>query len=50
VVQAQAKQKIDYASRKGKQMIIGFIEGKTYVKMKKPGKTKSLVGKGLFFL
>jgi hypothetical protein len=30
-------------------MFVGFIEGKTYVKMEKPGKIKS-IGKGLFFL
>jgi hypothetical protein len=37
------KHKIIYASRKGKQMFVGFIEGESYVKMKKPGKKKPLV-------
>jgi hypothetical protein len=29
-------------SRKGKQLFVGFTGGETYVKMKKPGKKKSL--------
>ncbi len=28
--------------KKGKQLFVGFIEGETYVKMKKPRKKKSL--------
>ncbi len=42
VNQAQAKQKRTYALKKDKQMFFGFAEGETYVKMKKPGKKKTL--------
>jgi hypothetical protein len=38
----QEKQKRAYALIRGKQMVIGFVEGKTYVKMKKVGKKKSI--------
>ncbi len=40
--QTQVRQKRAYTSRKGKQMFLGFKEGKTYVKMKKLGKKKLL--------
>jgi hypothetical protein len=45
VDQAHVKQKQAYASRKGKQMFLGFKEGITYVKMKKPSKNKSLASR-----
>jgi hypothetical protein len=42
---------LNYVSRKGKQMFVGFIEGDSYVKMKKLGKKKSLISswEGPFF-
>ncbi len=42
VSHAQIKQKWAQASCKGKQMFLGFKEGKIYVKMKKLRKNKSL--------
>jgi hypothetical protein len=36
------KQKRAHALIRRKQMFIGFVDGKTYVKMKKVGKKKSL--------
>ncbi len=42
VNQTHVKQKKTYATHKGKQLCEGFKEGKTYVKMKKPKKKKSL--------
>jgi hypothetical protein len=43
VGQVQARQKKVYVSKKEKQLFVGFTEGETYVKMRKPRKKKSLV-------
>ncbi len=50
VIQAQARQKHVYATQKSKQMFLGFKEGVTFVKMKKPRKKKFLAStwEGLF--
>ncbi len=52
VSQAQMKQKKNYVSRKGKQMFARFIEGESYVKMKKLGKNITFISswEGPFFL
>jgi hypothetical protein len=42
VEQAQNKQLIAYANRKGKHLFEGFTAGETMVKMKKPGKRRAL--------
>jgi hypothetical protein len=46
------KQKKNYVSRKGKQMFARFIEGESYVKMKKLGKNITFISswEGPFFL
>ncbi len=38
IYQTQVRYKQTYASKKGKQMFLGFKEGVTFVKMKKPCK------------
>jgi hypothetical protein len=43
VEQAQQKQRRTYATRKGKQVFEGMIAEETMVKMKKPGKKKTLI-------
>jgi len=43
VDQAQNKQCRSYVAQKGKQEFLGLEEGRTMVKMKKPGKNKSLL-------
>ncbi len=42
VDQIQKRQRRSYVARKGKQEFVGFEEGKTMVKMKKPGKKRAL--------
>jgi hypothetical protein len=42
VEQAQKKQRKTYATRKGKQTFEGLVVGETMVKMKKPGKKRTL--------
>jgi hypothetical protein len=41
--QAQKKQRRSYVARKGKHDFVGFEEGKTVVKMRKPGKRRTLL-------
>jgi len=43
VEQAQKKQRKAYAARKGKHLFEGLVAGETMVKMKKPGKKRTLV-------
>jgi hypothetical protein len=43
VEHAQQKQKKTYATKKGKQTFEGLVVGQTMVKMKKPGKKKTLI-------
>jgi hypothetical protein len=43
VEHAQKKQKRAYATRKGKQVFEGLNAGETMVKMRKPGKKKTLI-------
>jgi hypothetical protein len=43
IYQAQVRKKCAYVVRKRKQMFLGLKEGMMYVKMKKPGKKKSVV-------
>jgi hypothetical protein len=40
LIRLEQNRKKTYASRKGKQMFFDFVEGETYVKMKKPRKKK----------
>jgi len=42
VEQAQKQQRKTYATRKGKHLFEGLVVGVTMVKMKKPGKRKTL--------
>jgi hypothetical protein len=42
VEQAQQKQRRTYATRKGKHTFEGLVAGKTMVKMKKPGRKRTL--------
>jgi len=42
VEQAQKKQRSTYANRKGKHLFEGLTAGETMVKMKKPGKKRTL--------
>ncbi len=43
VDQTQKRQHRSYAMRKNKQEFVGFEEGKTMVKMRKPGKRRALL-------
>jgi len=42
IEQAQKKQRVTYATRRGKHVFEGLVVGETMVKMKKPGKRRAL--------
>jgi hypothetical protein len=42
IEQAQKKQRVTYATRRGKHVFEGLVAGETMVKMKKPGKRRAL--------
>jgi hypothetical protein len=42
IEQAQKKQRVTYATRRGKHVFESLVAGETMVKMKKPGKRRAL--------